>query len=95
MIFDIYYRNEFDGIAPDAAFLELDYSRAGSLDGHTPKEIHNDVESAVSDPSQAEGLDLEGLRSLRAGDVLVSSQGQGWVLTPSLIWATCLIVSGS
>jgi len=81
--FEVWFRKEFDGRAPEAAWLDTEYEWAGELDAFSVKDLQRIL--AAQTPEEPK---LETPRPLRTGDV-VRPHGTttGWMLTPVGLWA--------
>jgi hypothetical protein len=82
--FEVWFKKEFDGRAPDAAFLDLDYDWAGELEAASVKDLQRQV--AVTKPEDSK-LDARH-RALRTGDVVHAPDDSYWILTPVGLWAS-------
>jgi hypothetical protein len=90
MIFDIYYKTLLDRRAPSTVFLESDYEHVGNIHARDRKELTTKLRSMKEDESP-----LERTRPLESGDVIIDEMNQGWILTPSSLWAQVEIVPES
>lgn len=87
MIFDVYYRTEPDHRAPSEVFLESDYEHVGDIEARDRKELTGKLQMLNEDDSP-----LERTRPLESGDVVVDESDQGWIMTPSTLWAQVEII---
>ena len=90
MMFQVYYRTDRDHRAPSTVFLESEYEHAGELEARDRKELTSKLQTFKGDESP-----LEQSRALESGDVIVDETDQGWILTPSTIWAQVEIIPES
>ncbi len=82
-LYEVWFKKEFDGRAPEAALLDQDYVWAGELEASTVKELHRVIQA-----TKAEDSTLDQHRQLRTGDVVrVRGAVSAWMLTPVGIWA--------
>ena len=87
MVFDVYYRTERDRRAPGEVFLESDYEHAGDIEARDKKELTGKLQMLTEEDSP-----LENTRPLESGDVVVDETHQGWIMTPSTLWAQVEII---
>lgn len=81
--YEVWFKKDNDGRAPDAAFLDLDYQWAGELETGSVKELARYVAMTKQEDSK-----LDHHRVLRTGDVVrVKGAVTGWMMTPVGIWA--------
>jgi hypothetical protein len=87
MMFQVYNRFDNDNRAPSAVILESEYEYVGDLEARDRKELTSKLRTMSDEESS-----LERTRPLRSGDVIVDEAGQGWILTPSTLWAQVEII---
>jgi hypothetical protein len=87
--YDVWYRREQDGRAPEFAFLDVDYQYAGEIQAASLRDLLVKLgDTTVEDP------DLEGQRAIQVGDVAREDSGPYSIFTPTGIWASVQVFDG-
>jgi len=87
--YEVWYRKVYDGRAPEAAFIDVDYDWAGDVQASSVKDVSLCIALMKAEDSQ-----LEGHRNIRTGDVVKDPAGHYWAFTPSGVWARVIVVEG-
>ena len=88
MEYEVWYRRENDGRAPEAICLS-DYDYGGTVEASSPKEIMS--RSGAVSKSDDDPDDFSNLRKLKSGDVIIRDNN-AWILTPMGIIASIFII---
>ena len=93
--YDIWYKRENDGRAPEYAFLEMDYKWVGEIEATSLQHLMQRLQTQVSEDEEPL---LDEQRPFRVGDVVQEKVGDlpggFWIWTPSNVWATVIAFSG-
>ena len=89
MKYQVWFRQNQDGRAPEVVFLE-DYKWAGEMTADSPKDLVMQI--ATMDDKDSELLDH---RQVTIGDVLQDETGKSLIFTPSGVWSIIEVFSDS
>lgn len=90
MIYEVWFKQDQDGRAPEYAFLENDYKWSGELEARSLKDLAGKMQLL-----DAEESGLTDHRALSVGDVVREGNGAYWILTPVGLWAQVTAFEGA